>query len=150
MSSADSFSYRSPITKLLRFFRHSRDQWKAKCKTAKRENKSLKTRLAKMKESRDRWKAEARCLRNDLRAETVPAEKKTKKPACSTHLAAAANVRDLVGSVLCTNVQSRGYCPLGQRGRRERLTVISPPPEHWCRTRRSTGTADPVGIAWLR
>jgi hypothetical protein len=78
MSSADSFSYRSPITKLLRFFRHSRDQWKAKCKTAKRENKSLKTRLAKMKESRDRWKAEARCLRDNLRAETVPAEEETK------------------------------------------------------------------------
>jgi hypothetical protein len=78
MSSADSSSYRSPITKLLRFFRHSRDQWKAKCKTAKRENKSLKTRLAKMKESRDRWKAEARCLRNDLQAETGAAEEKTK------------------------------------------------------------------------
>ena len=78
MSSADLFPYRSPITKLLRFFRHSRDQWKAKCKTAKRENKSLKTRLAKMKESRDRWKAEARCLRNNLRAETVPAAEETK------------------------------------------------------------------------
>jgi hypothetical protein len=44
---------------LLRFFRRSRDNWKAKCKAAKRENKSLKTRLAKMKESRDRWKARA-------------------------------------------------------------------------------------------
>jgi hypothetical protein len=31
-----------------------------------------------VKESRDRWKAEARCLRNDLRAETGPAEEKTK------------------------------------------------------------------------
>jgi len=78
MSSTESFSYRSPISKLLRFFRRSRDQWKAKCKTAKQENKSLKTRLAKMKESRDRWKAEARCLRNNLPTEAVPAEEETK------------------------------------------------------------------------
>ena len=79
MSSADSFSYRSPITKLLRFFRHSRDQWKAKCKTAKRENKSLKTRLAKMKESRDRWKAKARSLEDGLPAESVTVGESSKK-----------------------------------------------------------------------
>ncbi len=78
MLSADSFPYRSPITKLLRFFRHSRDQWKAKCKTAKRENKSLKTRLTKMKESRDRWKTEARFLRSNVQVETVSAEEETK------------------------------------------------------------------------
>jgi len=78
MSDGDSVSYRSPISKLLRFFRLSRDQWKEKCKTAKRENKSLKTRLAKMKESRDRWKAEVRCLRKNFQAETAPAEEETK------------------------------------------------------------------------
>ena len=50
MSSTDSLPYRSPISKLVQFFRRSRDNWKAKCKAAKRENKSLKTRLAKMKE----------------------------------------------------------------------------------------------------
>ena len=43
-----SLSYRSPITKLLRLFCRSRDQWKAKCKVAKRENKSLKYHLAVM------------------------------------------------------------------------------------------------------
>jgi hypothetical protein len=48
---------------LLRFFCRSRDQWKAKCKEAKRENKSLKYRLAVMTESRDRWKAEVHGLR---------------------------------------------------------------------------------------
>lgn len=71
MSSTESLSYRSPVAKLLRFFRHSRDRWKEKCLTAKRQNKSLKTRLAKMKESRDRWKAEARGFRDKARAETV-------------------------------------------------------------------------------
>lgn len=59
MSVAEALGYRSPIAKLLRFFRRSRDQWKAKCKAAKREKKSLKIRLAKMTESRDRWKAKA-------------------------------------------------------------------------------------------
>ena len=68
MSIGDSLPYRSPISKLVRFFRLSRDNWKAKCKVAKRENKSLKTRLAKMKESRDRWKAQARSLREGLQA----------------------------------------------------------------------------------
>jgi hypothetical protein len=78
MSIVDSLPYRSPIPKLLVFFRRSRDQWKAKCKAAKYENKSLKTRLAKMKESRDRWKAEARGLRSDLEAEMAPADEETK------------------------------------------------------------------------
>ncbi len=72
MSAAKSLGYRSPVTKLLPFFLGSRDRWKAKCKEAKRENKSLKTRLAKMKESRDRWKAEARELRRDQQSETSP------------------------------------------------------------------------------
>jgi F0F1-type ATP synthase membrane subunit b/b' len=78
MSSAEPLSYRSPVTKLLRFFCRSRDQWKDKCKTAKRENKSLKTRLAKMKESRDRWKAEARGMREKLRAEACSVEEPAK------------------------------------------------------------------------
>ena len=60
MSIGESLSYRSPIAKLVRFFCGSRDKWKAKCKEAKRENKSLKYRLAKMTESRNRWKAQAR------------------------------------------------------------------------------------------
>lgn len=77
MSSDVSFSYRSPVAKLLRFFRQSRDRWKAKCQTAKQANKSLKICLAKMKESRDRWKAEARGLGDKFQAETAPGEERT-------------------------------------------------------------------------
>ena len=66
--------YRSPISRLVRFFRPSRDNWKAKYNAAKRENKSLKTRLAKMTESRNRWKAQAGCLRDDLQTEKAPVE----------------------------------------------------------------------------
>jgi hypothetical protein len=70
MSISESLPFRSPISKLLRFFYRSRDQWKTKCKAAKRENKSLKYRLAKMTESRDRWKAEVRSLRKSIPGET--------------------------------------------------------------------------------
>ena len=78
MSIADSLPYRSPISKLLRFFPRSRDKWKAKCMAAKRENKSLKYRLAKMTESRDRWKAEVRVLHQSIPEEAAPAEAETK------------------------------------------------------------------------
>jgi hypothetical protein len=49
-------TYRSPVSKLLSFFQRSRDRWKTKCKGAKKEVKSLKVRMAKLKASRDRWK----------------------------------------------------------------------------------------------
>lgn len=67
MSIGESLGYRSPVSKLIRFFRRSRDNWKAKCKAAKRENKSLKIRLAKMRESRDRWKAQAKSAAMEAR-----------------------------------------------------------------------------------
>jgi hypothetical protein len=79
MSVGDSVSYRSPVSKLLPFFERSRDKWKAKCKAAKQENKSLKIRLAKMKESRDRWKAKARALKDELSAEGVPVGEDSKR-----------------------------------------------------------------------
>jgi hypothetical protein len=79
MSIGQSLPYRSPISKLLRFFCGSRDKWKAKCKEAKRENKSLKYRLAKMKKSRDRWKAQARSLGNRPEMTGAPLEEETTK-----------------------------------------------------------------------
>lgn len=53
-------TFRSPVSKLLVFFRRSRDRWKEKCKQAKKELKSLKTCHAKLKASRDYWKQQAR------------------------------------------------------------------------------------------
>jgi hypothetical protein len=79
MSIGESLPYRSPISKLLRFFCGSRDKWKAKCKEAKRENKSLKYRLAKMTENRDRWKAAARNSAKSPPAEKVPVEEQSSK-----------------------------------------------------------------------
>ena len=79
MSTDESWSFRSPIMKLVRFFRRSRDNWKTKCKEAKRENKSLKYRLAKMTESRNRWKAEARSGATNAAVATGPVEQEAIK-----------------------------------------------------------------------
>ncbi len=78
MSIAESLPYRSPISKLLRFFCRSRDKWKVKCKAAKRENKSLKYCLAKMKESRDRWKARAKGSPIDPEVASRPPQEESK------------------------------------------------------------------------
>lgn len=78
MSVAETLGYRSPVAKLLRFFRRSRDQWKSKCKAAKEENKSLKIRLAKMTESRDRWKAKAQSAERYSEVDPQPPKAGTK------------------------------------------------------------------------
>lgn len=80
MSVAEPCPYRSPIRKLMRFFERSRDKWKEKCQKAKRENNSLKVRLAAMTESRNRWKSKAKELEEERTArEAVPEVAATKK-----------------------------------------------------------------------
>jgi len=49
-------TYKSPIHKLLSFFKRSRDQWKEKCKAAKAMVKQLKNQAANLQQSRQRWK----------------------------------------------------------------------------------------------
>lgn len=78
MSVADDMGYRSPVSTLLRFFRRSRDQWKSKCQAAKKENNSLKIRLAKMKESRDRWRSKAKAAAADAERATASSEAESK------------------------------------------------------------------------
>lgn len=80
MSVAEISSYRTPVRKLLRFFRKSRDQWKSKCQAAKQENKSLKIRLAKMTKSRNRWKVKAQCNDGYPEAEGPSSIAETKNP----------------------------------------------------------------------
>lgn len=78
MSITGTFGYRSPLSKLVDFFRRSRDRWKAKCKAAKQENKSLKIRLAKMTESRNRWKSKAQGVEQDAERSASKAQPETK------------------------------------------------------------------------
>jgi hypothetical protein len=62
------------------FFRRSRDKWKEKCKGVRRQNKSLKICLAKMKESRDRWKARSMALGAAIEGQQEPHERVKKRP----------------------------------------------------------------------
>jgi len=79
MSVDESVPYLSPQRILVRFFERSRNKWKAKCKEAKRENKSLKYRLGVMTEARNRWKAETRLLKKNAKTETTIAAVETTK-----------------------------------------------------------------------
>lgn len=54
--------YKSPVSKLARFFEKSRDRWKAKCREAKAMVKRLKSCVRFLEESRDRWKSRAKEL----------------------------------------------------------------------------------------
>ena len=78
MPASRSLPYRSPLRKLVVFFQRSRDNWKEKCKRAKRKNKSLKICLAKMRESRDRWKTRAMALEEESKRKPRP--QRTKLP----------------------------------------------------------------------
>ena len=78
MSVDETVAFLSPQSKLVRFFHRSRDKWKTKCKEAKRENKSLKYRLAVMTQSRNRWKAEVRSGKNAEVEPTIAAEETIK------------------------------------------------------------------------
>lgn len=64
--------FRSPLRKLAVFFHRSRDKWKEKCKALRRQVKSLKICLAKMKESRDRWKARSMALEAQIEGQQQP------------------------------------------------------------------------------
>ncbi len=74
--------YKSPPSKLVRFFAQSRDEWKAKCRAAKRRIKLQKNRLRFLEESRARWKSRAQALEREV-ARLAAAERVAlkKKPA---------------------------------------------------------------------
>ena len=57
----------SPVRKLARFFRRSRDGWKEKCQTAKAQVKQLKNGGCALRKSRDRWKELAKQQAEELR-----------------------------------------------------------------------------------
>lgn len=48
--------YKSPTSKLLKFFEKSRDAWKKKCRDAKRTVKRLKNRIRMLEHSKEHWK----------------------------------------------------------------------------------------------
>lgn len=58
---------KSPVRKLVSFFRSSRDGWKAKCHESKRNNKRLSNQVRAVERSRDRWKQIAKSERRRVR-----------------------------------------------------------------------------------
>lgn len=52
--------FRSPLRKLVVFFRDSRDKWKKKYQVAKYELKLLKRRYANLRKNHDRWQEQYR------------------------------------------------------------------------------------------
>ena len=65
------FEFRSPLRKLVAFFRASRDKWKEKCQRTKYQLKLLKRRFENLQLSRDRWQRDyqqAEAQREQLQA----------------------------------------------------------------------------------
>jgi lipopolysaccharide export system protein LptC len=52
--------FKSPVLKLLKFFRGSRDRWKAKCQQTKYDRKKVANQVRAVERSRERWKQKAR------------------------------------------------------------------------------------------
>ncbi len=48
-------AFRSPLRKLVAFFKKSRDRWKEKCQQTKYELKLFKRRFGNLQKSRDQW-----------------------------------------------------------------------------------------------
>lgn len=56
--------YKSPVLKLVKFFRTSRDGWKAKYQQAQRENKRLANQTRAVEKSRAHWKQAAQTAKH--------------------------------------------------------------------------------------
>ncbi|MEA3341293.1 MAG: hypothetical protein U9R15_15120 [Chloroflexota bacterium] len=64
--------FRSPLRKLVTFFRASRDKWRAKCQHVKYELKLLKRRFQNLRKNRDLWQQryqQAEAERQQLQAQ---------------------------------------------------------------------------------
>lgn len=59
--------YKSPLRKLVKFFKKSRDQWKAKNREAKAKIKYLNNRVRDLEKSRDQWKQKAKKFETELK-----------------------------------------------------------------------------------
>lgn len=64
---SDNIPYKSPLKKLVTFFKKSRDSWKEKYLNSKNENRLLKNKLSVLKESKQKWKEETLFLRKRLK-----------------------------------------------------------------------------------
>lgn len=55
-------SYKTPLNKLIQFFKTSRDKWKAKSAEKQKRIDFLETKIRDLTRSRDKWKNKAKSL----------------------------------------------------------------------------------------
>ena len=63
----ETTEFKSPVRKLLNFFRSSRDGWKEKYQESQRTNKRLVNQVRAVEKSRARWKQLAKTERQQVR-----------------------------------------------------------------------------------
>jgi lipopolysaccharide export system protein LptC len=66
MESTNEKSYSSPQRKLVKFFEHSRDRWKAKSRAAKRVLKRVGTRLGRVERRNATYQAQLAALHTQV------------------------------------------------------------------------------------
>jgi len=66
--------YKSPLNKLVNFFEKSRDNWKEKCLSHKKENEKLKNKICSLESSKQKWKDETLLLRKQLKQTAIATE----------------------------------------------------------------------------
>ena len=59
----ETLELKSPVRKLVRFFRRSRDNWKEKHHAMKRKCRRLANQAAAVEKSREQWRAQVQDLR---------------------------------------------------------------------------------------
>ena len=72
-------AFRSPLRKLVGFFKKSRDRWKEKCQQAKYQLKLFKRKFGNLQKSRDQWQkryqeAETQCEQLQAQREHLQAQ----------------------------------------------------------------------------
>jgi chromosome segregation ATPase len=61
-------SYKSPLRKLIAFFRRSRDRWKNKCHDLRRQLKKEQNQVRAVEKSRAAWRDKAQAATRQLQA----------------------------------------------------------------------------------
>ena len=77
-----TFSFKSPIRKLLEFFRRSRDGWKAKYMALKQKCKLLSNQVRAVEKSREKWRLEATAAQQQVRQLQQELEQSKRAAAC--------------------------------------------------------------------
>jgi len=64
----EALELKSPLRKLVQFFRRSRDSWKAKHHAMKQKCRRLANQVAAVEKSREQWRVQAQQLRQRVAA----------------------------------------------------------------------------------